>query len=246
MPLFIPAGRSSPSLSTYSPILSPLTSSWSISYEYDQGDIKLIHSTKEWLYSHRYSELMDVDMAVDSMTPEQRRNCAIACLELYAYFSEHGLLRKKMNVIIDKEASSTNIKYLSAHKRWTRYAKQQPLSPKRLHDLIVHSEKLMLKCFFHKAPLIFSKAKVLWENILRKPVVTKFTPDLAAVATSFWPMFLACGNKSQRRMSTDHSKYLMKDPDIKKKFENFSQNLGKTLTNDQYENYTHFTEWRIL
>ena len=141
---------------------------------------------------------------------------------------------------------SLNTAFKSMNKRFQRSDKVKPLIPKWLHQAIINSENLMLKCFFHKAPLIFSKAKVLWENILRKPVVTKFTPDLAAVATSFWPMFLACGNKSQRRMSTDHSKYLMKDPDIKKKFENFSQNLGKTLTNDQYENYTHFTEWRIL
>ena len=65
------------------------------------------------------------------------------------------------------------------------------------------------------------------------------------MAATFWPVFLACGTLLHGKMNKDHSNYLLKFPCIASVIKDFTSNLGETLTEDQRENYTHFTEWRI-
>ena len=68
-------------------------------YPLEEEDIRLIDETAAWLELHRYSDVMDVDLNEHSLTPEGKVELSKACLEMYAYFSQHKLMRKKIEDI---------------------------------------------------------------------------------------------------------------------------------------------------
>ena len=111
--------------------------------------------------------------------------------------------------------------------------------------MIIFSEKLMIKYFNLKAPLIFSKARILWENIRQERLFIQFTPKLEVIAVTFWPIYLTCASLYHGKFTNDHTAYLEQFPYMGTVLSNFIQNLKEQLTEDQRENYIHFTEWRI-
>ena len=80
---------------------------------------------------HRYTDLMDVDLDVHNLIYEDKKELSKSWLEMYAYFSQHRLMRKKIGDVKESNNLYRWTEFQILNKQFVRLEeKEKPVTPK--------------------------------------------------------------------------------------------------------------------